>query len=124
VSAIGSENTSAQLAELAAGAIDDKKGTEITILDVSRLLQIVDVFVIASGNSRRQVQTLAESVEERLRDLDRRPLRHEGMTEGEWVLLDYGDVVVHLFQPEARSYYSLERLWGDAPKIEWESVAS
>lgn len=124
MSAIPIDPTSAELANMAAGAIDDKKGTDIAILDVSDLLQIVDAFVIATGSNRRQVQTLAESVDEQLREMGRRPIRQEGKTEGEWVLLDYGDVVVHLFQPEARDYYSLERLWGDAPKIAWESIAS
>ncbi len=104
---------------MAADAIDDKKGTDLIILDVSDTLRIVDVFLVATGMSRRQVQTLAEAVEEKLRDVDRRPLRVEGRGEGEWVLLDYGDLVVHLFQPEMREFYSLERLWGDAPKIEW-----
>ncbi len=104
--------------------MDDKKGADITILDVSKLLQIVDVFVIATGANRRQVQTLAESVDERLREFGRRPIRQEGQTEGEWLLLDYGDIVVHVFQPESRDYYSLDRLWGDAPKLAWETVAS
>jgi ribosome-associated protein len=63
-------------------------------------------------------------VEERLKDQDRRPLRTEGMAEAEWVLLDYGDFIVHVFQPEQRDYYGLERLWGDAPRIEWEPAAS
>ncbi len=109
----------ADLAIAAADAIDDKKGLNVTILDVSEVLRIVDVFVIATGTSRRQVQALAESVEEELREVDRRPIRVEGRTEGEWILLDYGDLVVHLFQPEMREYYSLERLWGDAPRLAW-----
>ena len=109
---------------MAARAIDDKKGADISILDVSELLQIVDAFVIATGANRRQVQALAEAVDERLREEGRRPLREEGRTEGEWLLLDYGDLVVHVFQPESRDYYSLERLWGDAPRLAWEKVAS
>ena len=124
MSAIPIDATSAELAQLAAAAIDDKKGTDVTILDVSELLQIVDAFVIATGGSRRQVQALAESVDERLRERGRRPLRQEGKTEGEWVLLDYGDIVVHVFQPEPRDYYSLERLWGDAPRIAWDPIPS
>jgi len=124
VTTITIEPTSAELAELAARVIDDRKGADISILDVSDLLQIVDVFVIATGMNRRQVQALAESVDERLREFGRRPIRREGRTEGEWLLLDYGDLVVHLFQPEARAFYSLERLWGDAPRILWEPIAS
>ena len=88
---------------------------------MSDILRIADVFVLATGNSRRQVQALADSVDEALRDHGRRPIRVEGRTEGEWALLDYGDVVVHLFQPEMREFYSLERLWGDAPRVEWEA---
>jgi ribosome-associated protein len=94
------------------------------VLDVSRLIQITDWFVIGSGTSQRHVQTLAEAVEEQLELLDRKPLRIEGRQPGSWVLLDYGDLVVHLFLPETREYFDLERLWGDAPRLAWEPVAS
>jgi ribosome-associated protein len=93
-------------------------------LDVSQLLWITDVFAIASGTSNRHVQSLADEVEFKLRDVDRRPLRVEGRSEAEWVLLDYGDVVVHIFQPTVRDYFTLERLWGDAPRLEWEPAAT
>ncbi len=96
----------------------------MVILDVSRLIQITDWFVIASGSSQRHVQTLSEAVEERLQSEGRQPLRVEGKAGGTWVLLDYGDLVVHLFTPETRDYYSLERLWGDAPRLAWEPVAT
>ncbi|MDH3498623.1 MAG: ribosome silencing factor [Acidimicrobiia bacterium] len=119
VDLIADDSLAAELAIMAAEAIDDKKGTDVTLLDVSEILRIVDVFVIATGTNRRQVQALADAVEERLRDLGRRPLRVEGRSEAEWALLDYGDIVVHLFQPAVREFYSLERLWGDAPKLEW-----
>lgn len=79
----------------------------------------MDVFVIATGGSRRQVQSLAESVEEQLKGAGRAPLRIEGKTDADWMLIDYGEVVVHLFQQEPREFYSLERLWGDATPIEW-----
>ena len=78
------------------------------------------MFVIGSGTSRRHVKTLADEVEFRLRGIDRRPLRREGVGDATWVLLDYGDVVVHLFDQETRSYYDLERLWADAPRLEFE----
>ncbi len=82
-------------------------------------MQITDVFVIASGTSRRQVQTLAEAVRDRLKeDEELRPLRVEGAEEGEWILLDFGSVVVHLFQPDHRAFYDLERLWADAPRLD------
>lgn len=110
-------------AEAVAAAMDDKKGMGIVTLDVSRHIVITDLFVIASGTSRRHVLTLAEGVEEGLRPLDRRPLRREGMGDGTWVLLDYGDVVVHVFDEVTRQLYDLERLWGDAPRTTYYAVA-
>ncbi len=106
------------MARAAAAAIEDKKGDSVTLLDVSDLIQITDVFVIASGSSNRHVRTLADAVEERLREMGRKPYRREGLSEARWVLLDYGDVVVHLFQPDDRRLYDLERLWGDAEPME------
>jgi ribosome-associated protein len=111
-------------ASAAAAAIDDKKGLGVVLLDVSGLLVITDVFVIASGTSRRHVMTLAEEVEASLKVADRRPLRREGLEDGTWVLLDYGDVVVHVFDETTRAYYDLERLWGDAPRLDFEPQAS
>ena len=84
------------------------------------LLGIVDIFVIASGASKRQVRTLVEEVDAQLERYGRSPLRIEGRGTGDWVLVDYGDLAVHIFQPEARDFYSLERLWGDAPRIQWQ----
>jgi len=112
------------LARLAADAIADKKGQGIVLLEVGDLFVITDVFVIASGTSRPHVQTLADRVEELLKEAGRSPLRDEGRTEAEWVLLDYGDVMVHIFQQPARDYYDLERLWRDAPVLEWAPAAS
>ncbi len=83
---------------------------------------ITDMFVIATGTSRRHVLTLAEETEAKLKESDRRPLRREGFDDAQWVLLDYGDVVVHVFDQETRAYYDLERLWGDAPREEWSTV--
>ena len=108
-----------ELASVAADAMDDKQGHDIVILDMGNLLGIVDTFVIASGTSKRQVRTLAEEVDTQLEQLGRAPLRVEGMDTAEWVLLDYGDLAVHIFQPDARDLYSLERLWGDAPRVPW-----
>ncbi len=103
---------------VAAEAIADKKGEDIVILDLSNLLVVTDVFVLASGTSTRHVKSLVDDAEEALRGLDRKPIRREGRDHGEWVLLDYGDVVVHIFDRETRAYYELERLWADAPRIE------
>jgi len=109
------------MARVAADAIFDKKGSDIVLLDVERSFFLSDVFVIATGSSRPNVQALADHVEERIgEEFGVKPLRVEGRTEGEWVLVDFGDIIVHLFQASAREYYSLERLWGDASRIRWE----
>ena len=87
---------------------------------MSELIQITEVFVIASGNSRRQILTLADELSVQMKSYDRSPLRTEGQEDAHWVLIDFGDVVVHLFQPEQRQHFDLERLWGDAPRLDWE----
>lgn len=110
---------------MAATAIDDKKGLDITLLDISELLVVTDVFVIASGTSNRHVRALADDVEGKLKvEMQRLPLRREGREYSRWVLLDYGDMVVHVFDQETRDYYELERLWADAPVIEFEPAPS
>ena len=109
-----------EMSAAAAEAIDDKRGTDVVILDVGELLRIADVFVLATGSSKRQTLALAQEVEDQLKLYDRKPLRVEGKDTGEWVLIDYGDLVVHLFQQQTRDFYSLECLWGDAPRIPWE----
>jgi ribosome-associated protein len=91
---------------------------DVVLLDVHELLVITDIFVIGSGATRRQVQALTDAVEEATRAIDRRPLRREGEDDAQWVLLDYGDVVVHVFDSPTRAYYDLERLWGDAPRLD------
>jgi ribosome-associated protein len=95
-----------------------KQGRDLAILDVHGLIVITDYFVICSGTSERQVKTIVDEVERSLRDLDRKPVRREGETEGRWVLLDYVDVVVHVFREEERDFYDLERLWRDAPTVD------
>ena len=107
-------------ARIAGDAIADKKGENVQILDLSQLLVVTDVFVIASGSSTRHVKTLASDAEDALREIDRKPIRREGTDHGEWILLDYGDLILHVFDAETREYYDLERLWADAPKIEFE----
>ena len=110
---------------MAAAAVDDKKGLDITLLDISELLVVTDVFVIASGTSNRHVRTLCDEVEAKLKDeTDRQPLRREGREHSRWVLLDYGDLVVHVFDQETRDYYQLERLWADAPRIAYEPASA
>ena len=107
-------------ARVAATAIADKNGEDVRLLDLSGLLVVTDVFVLASGTSRRHVRTLVDDAEEALREIDRKPIRREGTDHGEWVLLDYGDVVIHVFDRETREYYDLEHLWANAPVIEFE----
>jgi ribosome-associated protein len=104
----------------AGGGGATKLGADVVILDVRNLIVITDYFVIATGGTERQVRTIVEAVEKALKDSGERPVRREGQSEGRWVLLDYVDVVVHVFAQEERGYYDLERLWRDAPTLEWE----
>ena len=108
------------MARVAADALADKKGIDIVMLDVGDLLHITEYFLIATGTSRIHAKSLADGVHEMLGDIDRKPFRREGEAEAEWILLDYGDFVVHVFQAEQRDYYGLERLWGDAERIALE----
>jgi ribosome-associated protein len=110
----------------AARAAADKKASDTIVLDVGDVLSITDAFVITSGNNRRQVLTIAEEVEAQVKAIGGPgPLRVEGQGDAQWVLLDYGDFVVHVFLDEVRRYYDLERLWADAPVVEWdEGVAA
>jgi ribosome-associated protein len=110
---------SKEVAVAAARAAATKQGADIAILDVHELIVITDFFVIASGSSDRQVKTIVDEVEKAVRERGVRPVRREGETENRWVLLDYVDVVVHVFAEEEREYYDLERLWRDAPRVTW-----
>ena len=107
-----------ELATAAARAASDRKAQEIIALDVSSQLVLTDVFVIASGTNERQVGAIVDAVEEALFKLGAKALRREGKTQGRWVLIDFGDVVVHVQHAEDRVYYALERLWRDCPVIE------
>lgn len=112
---------STDLVMQAAEAASSKKAERIVVLDVSELLVITDHFLICSGNNERQVRTIADEIEKRLQE-ERgvKPFRREGQREGRWILLDYVDFVVHVFGPEERDYYDLERLWADAPVIAFD----
>ena len=101
-----------QLTELAVAALEDIKGREIEVIDTSRLTPLFERIVIASGDSNRQVRSLARSVEDKVREAGGEILSTEGEDGGEWVLVDLGDAVVHIMQPAIRSYYNLEELWG------------
>ncbi|HVF13022.1 MAG TPA: ribosome silencing factor [Acidimicrobiales bacterium] len=112
-------------ARMAARAAASKGGDDTIVLEVGRVLAITESFVITSGRNHRQVAAIAEEVEAQLKAVaDIRPLRTEGVQQAEWVLLDYGDFVVHAFLDETRRYYDLERLWSDAPRVEWEDSAA
>ena len=116
--------STADLAALAAEAASSKQATDIVILSVGEVLSIVESFVIASAPNTRQVATIAEEVEQRIKDAGGGgPFRVEGADDNRWVLLDYGDVVVHVFLQEVREFYELERLWSDVPRQTWEATA-
>jgi ribosome-associated protein len=106
-----------ETALLAAQAAADKLATDVSIVDVSDRLAITDAFVLASAPNERQVQSIVDAVEERLREHGIKPVRREGVAESRWVLLDFIDVVVHVQHAEERAYYALERLWKDCPTI-------
>ena len=113
------------IATAAAEAARDKQAADVAVLDVAALLTITDYFVICSVASGPQLKAVTEAVEERIRTgLDRRPVRREGDAEGGWLLLDYIDVVVHVFGEEEREYYDLERLWSDAPRPAWATASA
>jgi ribosome-associated protein len=112
------------LALVAAQAAADKLATDIVLIDVSERLAITDVFVVATGNNERQVEAIVDAVEEKLRLAGTKPIRREGQRDGRWVLLDYGDIVVHVQHSEERIFYSLERLWKDCPFIPFVDAAA
>ena len=108
------------LAVTAARAADDKQGSDIVVIDVGNVLPITSLFVVASASNSRLVRTIADAVTESVRNATgRSPVRSEGMAEAQWILVDYGDVVVHVFAEETRRYYEIERLYRDRPIIEW-----
>jgi ribosome-associated protein len=113
-----------ETALVAAQAAADKLGTDIVLIDVSERLAITDVFVLVSGSNERQVEAIVDEVEEKLRLHGVKPIRREGRRDGRWVLLDYGDIVVHVQHTEERVFYALERLWRDCPTIDFVDAAA
>jgi ribosome-associated protein len=107
-----------ELAIVAARAASDRKAQEIIALDVSEQLVLTDVFLIASGTNERQVSAIVDAIEEEMFKAGAKPIRREGKAEARWVLLDFGEVVVHVQHAEDRVYYALERLWKDCPLID------
>ncbi|SNS80673.1 ribosome silencing factor [Rhodococcoides kyotonense] len=106
------------VARIAALAADDKLATDVVVLDVSEQLVITDCFVIASAPNERQVSSIVENVEDKLREAGYKPVRKEGTREGRWALLDFVDVVVHVQHNDERNFYALERLWKDCPTVD------
>src|SRR6478735_1960284 len=98
---------------------DDLRCKDIVILEVQRIIGWTDYLVIATGGSQRQMASVADEINSRMKAIGDKPLAFDGYESGGWMVLDYGDVVVHLFDEEKREYYQLERLWEDAPRIEW-----
>ncbi|MGQ0825411.1 MAG: ribosome silencing factor [Actinomycetota bacterium] len=110
-------------ARIAATAAHDKKGDDILILDVGDIIGIVEFFVIAGVSNTRQVRTIVEEVDKQVRaQTGDRPRAVEGLSDASWVLLDYGDTVVHVFLHETRVFYGLERLWADAARVPWQGA--
>ena len=106
-----------ELVRVAAAAADSKQGEDLVALDVSGPLPLTDVFLLVTGRNERNVVAIAGEIEDKMIEAGAKPLRREGRQEGRWVLLDFGDLVVHVFHEEDRMYYSLERLWKDCPAI-------
>jgi ribosome-associated protein len=108
--------------KVAARAADAKSGDDTVILAVGDLLGVTEAFVITSGRNSRQVKTVVDEVERRVHEaVERKPIRVEGLDDARWVLMDYGDFLVHVFMDEARDFYDLEHLWADAPRIPWRT---
>lgn len=111
---------SLSIAKLAAAAALDKKAEDLTVYDVDELSGYADYFLLASGRSTRQTTAIAERIERVLKKAGVKPLGVDGLKEGRWALLDFGDVVVHVFHTPVREFYDLDALWADAPKLELE----
>ena len=114
---------SKEMALLAAKALDDKKGKEIRVLEIEKLTSLADYFVICSGSSNTQINALCDAVEKKLAEEGgEQPMHSEGYRGGTWVLLDYGCIAVHVFNNEAREFYSLERLWSDSTDVDLSGI--
>ncbi|MBY6062233.1 ribosome silencing factor [Microbacterium esteraromaticum] len=106
-----------EMLQIAADAASDKGGEDLVALDVSGPLPLVDIFLLVTGNSERNVAAIADEIEDKLIESGHKRVRREGRAEARWVLLDFGDLIVHVFHAEERVYYGLERLWKDCPLV-------
>jgi len=116
------ESSAERKVRRAARAALDKKAVDLTVLDVQLVSSVTDYFLVCSGRSAPHVKTIAEAIRDELKTDGVRPLHAEGQAESGWVLLDYGDVLMHVFLEDTRAYYALERLWGDAPSLSMSSA--
>lgn len=114
--------TISEIAQLAAKTADDKKAINTVILDIKELSLIADYFVICSGNSETQVQAIANEIKGKMNEENIDIKGMEGLRQARWILIDLGDVVVHVFHKEERNFYNIERLWGDAPRIDYKEI--
>ena len=114
--------TSKELAKIAVNALDDKKGEDITIIDISEISVLADYFIIAGGSNRSQIQAMADNVDECVSKNGGTLKQIEGYDAGNWVLLDFQDIIVHIFDKENRLFYDLERIWRDGKTIEKEDL--
>lgn len=112
-----SPETADRMLQIAAAAAVSKGGEDLVALNVSEPLPLVDIFLLVTGNSERNVAAIADEVEDRLIEAGHKRVRREGRAEARWVLLDFGDLIVHVFHQEERVYYGLERLWKDCPVV-------
>ena len=112
--------SSLERACLCARVAVENKGRDVCVLDMRGITPLYDFFVLVSGQSRRQVHTLTEEIDAALQEQGDERLGVEGYEASKWVVQDYGDVVVHVFNPDTREYYALEELWADAPRVDWE----
>ena len=116
-------NTSEKMTKIAIEALEDKKGKDIKIIDIREVTVIADYFILASGSNRNQVQTLADNVRECLGRAGYEPRQTEGYQSAAWILMDYNDIIVHIFSEEDRLFYDLERIWKDGKDIAPEQLA-
>ena len=119
------DQSALDLARVIAGIADAEHGSDVLVLEVGDVLGVTEYFVIVSASNRRLVRTLVDEIEVQTREhTGRSPLRSEGVRENQWVLVDYGDVVVHVFLAEVREFYEIERLYTDVPKVDWSDAAT
>ena len=114
--------TSREMAKIAIEGLEDKKAEDIKVIDISEVSVMADYFIIASGSNRNQVQALADNVEEMLHDVKIRPRQIEGYQSANWILMDFNDIIVHIFNDEDRLFYNLEKIWLDGKLIDAASL--